>query len=155
MQIEYLQDLANNPVSYTGKRIRPISEAEITALEHLYNNGKPFPNALKELLYLAGDYCYVLDYGIDESQQETQEFVKETMDLFGGGKQISRPFYAIDVYNGNDQFLFVYLDEGEDPPVYEAIYYKPEPTWIHLINSKLSLFLSSRIRREQEGQNPF
>jgi hypothetical protein len=41
--------------------------------------------------------------------QETglQQIIKASIGLF----------FVIDVYNGGDQFLFVYLDEGNDPLV--------------------------------------
>ncbi|AXG73629.1 hypothetical protein DVK85_05040 [Flavobacterium arcticum] len=157
MQIEYLQDLLNYPTRPGNTKSywfnTPIPETEITALEDLYNNGAPFPKALQELLYLAGDYCYVLDYGINESQQELQEDVRELINEYG--KQITRPFYAVDVYNGNDQCLFIYLDEGDDPFVHEGYYSDPESTWITKLKLKLSEFINYRVKRVQEGRSPF
>ncbi|MDF2515495.1 MAG: hypothetical protein K0R59_791 [Sphingobacterium sp.] len=69
MEIQYLQHLRDNPEAYPNSKfkfeIRPISTEEIEALEQKYNNSKPFPKALRELLYLAGDSCYVFDYIFD------------------------------------------------------------------------------------------
>ena len=124
MKIQYLIELQNNPTKF-GKLINssivPISEEEIKQLETKYNNGKQFPKALRELLFLAGNDCYVLDYGLDDSQQELQEFVRGRMRE--KNRVITRPFYVIDVYNALDQFQFVYLDEKDDPAVHEGHYW--------------------------------
>jgi len=62
--------------------------------------------------------------------------------------------------NGNaDQFLFIYLDEGEDPLVYEGLYSGGGvnfPDWIHSVSVKsLSELINHRIDRQKEGRNPF
>jgi hypothetical protein len=66
MEIKYLKELELNP-TLRNQTIKPIPESEISELEQLYNDGKEFPLALRELLFLAGSYCYVLDYGIDDT----------------------------------------------------------------------------------------
>ncbi len=54
MEIEYLKTLRDNPVdfgvtmNYTNRGI-PITEIE--QLEQTWNNGNPFPKALRELLF--------------------------------------------------------------------------------------------------------
>ncbi|WP_038331471.1 hypothetical protein [Empedobacter falsenii] len=158
MEIQYLNELQNNPIKF-GKLINssivPISEEEIKLLETNYNNGKQFPKALRELLFLAGNDCYVLDYGLDDSQQELQEFVRGR--IREKNRVITRPFYAIDVYNALDQFLFVYLDEGDNPAVHEGHYWdsKDRPNWITLVDSSLSQYIEALIERVKNGQNPF
>jgi len=57
-------------------RTRPISIEEIEALEQKYNNGKLFPKVLRELLYLAGETCYVFDYNALDLMDEMQEHVR-------------------------------------------------------------------------------
>lgn len=155
MKITFLKDLKKNPKDLdSNSRInRSIPETEITQLEALYNNGNPFPKALKELLYLAGDYCYLLDYGLADNQQELQEFVLENLGEYN--KVISRPFYVIDVYNSSDQFLFVYLDEGDDPIVYEAHYFYDSDPWITHVSDNLSEYIIYMVRRVKEGGSPF
>ena len=156
MQIEYLKELEKNPyhLGFPKLNNKPISETEILHLEQLYNNnGNTFPKALRELLYLAGNYCYVLDYGISESQEELQQFVRGELNYYN--KIITRAFFVIDVYNAADQFLLVYLDEGENPPVYEASYYENSSSWIRLISYNLSEYLNNLIIRVKEGRNPF
>lgn len=152
MEIKFLKDLLNNPKRLSIEN-KSISVREIDQLEILYNNGSPFPKVLRELLYLAGKLCYVLDYGIDETQEDLQKFVRENIEDFN--KTIIRPFFVIDVYNANDQFLFVYLDEADDPGVYQAIYYDDEDNWISLVENKLSVYISSLVERAKEGRNPF
>ena len=112
MEIKYLTQLKNypsdNPTSLTYKKtIVPIPLAEIAQLEVLYNNNIPFPTALKELLFLAGDYCYILDTGTFDTQQEMQEYVRTK--LVSEDLSISRPFIVIDVYNTSDQFFICLL----------------------------------------------
>lgn len=155
MEIKFLKDLKNNPRKRNSEQFinEAIPETEITQLEVLYNNGSFFPKALKELLYLAGDYCYVLDYGMADNQQEMQEDVQERFIRYS--KSIARPFYVIDVFNGNSQFLFVYLDEGDDPAVYEARYSESNDSWISLVSDKLSKYVSDLVKRVKEGRNPF
>jgi hypothetical protein len=158
MEIKFLKDLENNPVRYGVSKdypIIPLTEPQISNLEQLYNNNNPFPKALKELLYLAGGYCYVLDYGTNASQQEMQDFVRAEM--LDEGRSITRPFYVIDVYNALDQFLFVYLDEGDNPPVREAHYVDSitRSNWITLVDSSLSNYINGLVQRVKNGQNPF
>jgi len=156
MDIVFLKKLQDNPIKYGFTKNSPIisiSAQEITQLEQLYNAGNPFPKALKELLYLAGKRCYVLDYGLNETQQELQEFVRTNLDE--DEKVINRPFFAIDVYNAGDQFLFVYLDAEDDPAVYEGYYWDESSNWIKLINPYLSSYIDGLIERVKAGQNPF
>ena len=155
MEIEYLKELHNNPNRRGDPNftIKPILEPEIVYLEQLYNAGNTFPKALRELLYLAGNYCYVLDYGISESQEELQGFVRGELNYYN--KEISRPFFAIDVYNASDQFLLIYLDEGDNPAVHEAHYYENSLGWIRLISYNLSQYIDNLIVRVKEGRNPF
>lgn len=104
MEIFYLNSLKNNPTRNSWKN-EPLSIEHITQLEASYNNCGPFPQALRELLFLAGNYCIVFDYGLNTTQQELQKFVRAEM--LEEGRTITRPFFVIDVYNASDQFLFV------------------------------------------------
>jgi hypothetical protein len=158
MDIKYLKQLNNYPTVKRGNTdyistLRPLTMQEITKLEIAYNNGAAFPGVLRELLYLAGNYCHVLDYGLSDSQEEMQQDARSW--LANDNQIINRPFFVIDIYNGGDQFLFVYLDEEDDPIVHEAILYNVTPAWIHSLNKKLSEFISSRLTRFLSGQNPF
>lgn len=160
MEVKYLKELRDNPArnpnssGYKGMN-EPISLTEIEYLESLYGNNNPFPDTLRELLFLAGGYCYVCDYGIHNSQQELQESVRSDMSDYK--RIINRPFFAIDVYNDGDQFLFVYLDEGHNPAVYEGHYFSRDdmPSWITLVSSTLSSYIVALINRVKEGLNPF
>lgn len=125
MEIEYLKKLVEYPLSssnygQTATPNEPLSMAVITQLESTYNNGYPFPKALRELLYLAGSYCYCLVNNVYDPDDYTmqvklQDFITEELQFMGYPQ--TRPFYGIDqVYPGN--FRLVYLDEGDDPIVY-------------------------------------
>lgn len=124
MNIEVLTELRDYPSRYPNDtehrhENQGLTITEIETLEQTWNTGGTFPQALRELLFLAGAYCHILDYNIHEDQQEMQEEIREAMQL--RGDSFSRPFYIIDNYGG-DQFLFVYLDEDQtNPMVYEYV----------------------------------
>lgn len=151
MNITYLKKLQQNPYKYSLQN-KPISIADIQQLEQEYNGGNVFPQALRELLFLAGDYCIVLDYGYGNNQGDIQEYVRQKM--INESKTISRPFYVIDIYNGVDQFLFVYLDEGNNPSVYEGNYEEDE-IWITKVDDTLSGYIGDLVERVKQGRNPF
>lgn len=160
MEIQYLKTLQENPIKY-GKTINfpieGVSENEISQLEQKYNNGNPFPKALRELLFLAGKDCYVLDTGRNETPEELQQYVRKKLNK--DNLSINKPFYAIDVYNALDQCLVVFFDEGDDPYVYEVFYdyesYGDEVQFIDKIGKTLSKFIESRVKDVKMGFNPF
>ncbi len=159
MNIEILINLRDNPTKvaksgriFTNEGI-PLSEIE--TLEQTWNNGGLFPIALRELLFLAGTYCYVLDYSIWENQQEMQQELRDEMQE--DGNVLTRPFYIIDNY-GSDQFVFVYLDEDQiDPIVYS--YTSDAVERERLLDTSLGYTLSHLINISIEdvkaGRNPF
>ena len=160
MKIRYLKILQDNRSAYPDRdykaTIEPMTINDIILLENLYNNGIEFPQVLRELLFLAGRDCYVLDYGFNDSIIEVQEFVRTKLKDFN--QQFQRPFIAIDIYNSSDQFLFVYLDEGHNPPVYEAEYkygIQGSGCLINKVSSSLLQYIDDLIARVKEGRNPF
>ncbi|MDB5156986.1 MAG: hypothetical protein JWR50_1693 [Mucilaginibacter sp.] len=160
MDIKYLTSLNNNPSiqEIKGgfvKTLQPITITKINNLEYMYNGGNPFPVALRELLFLAGKYCYVLDFGLFESQAAMQE--KSRSWLKQSTHSIDRPFFVIDVYNAGEQFLFVYLDEDlNDPMVYEAFLpVKIGADFIESLNQSLSEYIGAGLKKILSGENPF
>lgn len=160
MEIQFLKYLQDNPAAYPNNpeyeaRIMPISLAEIQQLEIKYNNGNAFPKALKELLFIAGKNCYVLDYNIFDNQEELQDAARNWLQNYN--KTINRKFFVIDAYNAGDQFLFIYLDEGDNPIVRQA--YLPSRSDIQfitsLLNETLSQYIKSQIDDVKQGYNPF
>ena len=114
--------------------------------------GINFPTSLRELLFLAGQSCYVLDYGLYDTQEEMQNEIRED----SAGNVISRPFFVIDIHNGSFTFLFVYLDEGgNDPLVYQAHLGTYENPSFESLQSTLSTFVNARINYLERGVNPF
>ena len=107
------------------------------------------------MLYLAGKYCYVLDYNIFETQQELQEAVREW--LSEKKLSINRPFFAIDAYNYGEAFLFIYLDEGDNPIVRQAYLFprKDMPFISNLLGQSLSGYIKGQIDDVKQGINPF
>jgi len=124
MSIEILKNLEANPKMWPNNSEsfsnEPMLLSEIENLEQLHNNGNPFPKALREWMFLAGNYCWVLGGGAIE----TQTFLRNKLSYFG--LEITRPFIVFHAYGG--AFDFVYLDEGEeDPKFYQGEdYTEPE-----------------------------
>jgi len=118
MEIHYLQNLLNSPIK--GDSIIPndrgVSEEKILALEQ--NIDVTLPQAFKEFLFLSGEYCLsieanALNQGLEEYVFRHEQF-KENL-----GKiklSITRPYYVLIELNQH-QFDFIYLDEGDNPPV--------------------------------------
>ena len=159
MEIKYLVVLGENPIKNIldlNFLTLPLSLEEVSQLELRYNNDYPFPIALKELLYLAGSYCHVLNYGDYETQQELQEFVRGK--LLKEHHPMPRPFFVIEICKANFQFLFIYLDEGNNPPVYKA-HYDSERLSLNqapeVEHQSLSDLISSRIERFKNEGNSF
>ncbi len=162
MEIKYLKILENNPTIESRNSdfvymLKPMIMSEILNLESIYNQGKPFPTALRELLFLAGSKCYALDYGVEDTQQEMQEETRDALTAFN--KNIDRPYFAIEVHNGSESFLFVYIDEAiKDPEIYLAYpsstqSYK-EP-WLRKYKRKLSECINERTMALLNGKPLF
>ncbi|MDA3615835.1 hypothetical protein [Polluticaenibacter yanchengensis] len=157
MEIEYLKQLQNNPIPYPNEKefngeIKGISESKITYLEQLYNNGNPFPIVLKELLYLAGKSCYVIDWGPFVKQEELQQFVREVIQE--ENHIITRPFYVFDSTSGI--YLFIYLDEGDNPSYHVMDPYEPDSSkWIKKWNKTIQQLVNDGVELVKEGLTPF
>ncbi|WP_163408665.1 SMI1/KNR4 family protein [Flavobacterium ajazii] len=148
MEIEYLQKLKENPRRYSKREefrfeIKGISIDEIQSLEKLYNNGNHFPKSLRELLFLSGNYSYTFSWGINDSQKEMQERVREN--LKQRGKMIFKPYYIIEVYD--DRFFFVYLDEEDDPQIYDGNPWSSSEDWISSVDKTIKEFVEFDIDR--------
>jgi hypothetical protein len=155
MNIAYLKKLRDYPVRNPNAtelrgEIEGLPLSEIEQLETNWNNGNPFPKSLRELLFLAGEYCYVLDYGAYDSLDQIQEYKREDL-LEYHNITINRPYFIIDVYGGN--ITFVYLDESqEDPTVHYIEKYSP----LVIGNSRLlSKYIEAGIENVKKGYNPF
>lgn len=166
MEIKYQAILNNNPIirPTTGElagssypfTLERLTIEEIIDLEIKYNNGNQFPASLRELLFLAGKDCYVLDYGLHDTQEEMQDDVRNW--LIKQNLSIKSPFFVIDVHRGPEIFLFVYLDEGvPDPIVYQGVtsYYDVGYSWPMKLESTLSSFIDNRISDLKLGKSPF
>jgi hypothetical protein len=112
MQIEYLTKMKNTPKIGSWEN-RGISEQEIEKLEQKF--GIEFPKAYKEFLFLGGEFQNAIDWDtITEYLDWTQENIKESMENIN---LHINPFFVFANY-GNDQCLFFFFGEGENPPIY-------------------------------------
>lgn len=163
MEIKYLKKLEEN-LSIYHSPCEPLSLNEIQSLEMTYNDGNPFPEVLKELLFMAGEYCMVLDFGYggendeESAQSYLQSYVREV--LAANNNTINRPFYVVELWQGYT-FSFVFLDEGNDPNLYNGLFSlsggHPEFEGKFYQNSgiKISDLINIRINLIKEGLNPF
>lgn len=128
----------------------PIPLSEIEQLEQLYNNGVPFPKALRELLFLAGDYCNVLDYGPTDSQQELQDFFRE--ELADVSIVLPNPFFALERHSGGE-YSWVYLNQGDNPIIYmgDPHWIEFKPDWSRSINKTIPEYVNAAIDRLKSG----
>lgn len=162
MDIIYQTRLNNTPIirskfnNYIFK-LSPLTVESIVSLESTYNNGHVFPASLRELLFLAGQECYILDYGMNGTQEEMQNDARSW--LIDYDFSLTRPFFVIDVHRGSEVFLFVYLDENlNDPNVYQANMNKhidPDYYWLTDLQASLSSFVNARIDNILNGYNPY
>ncbi|CAA0205625.1 SMI1/KNR4 family protein [Tenacibaculum maritimum] len=122
MEIKYLKKLVKNS-TIRKSTIRGVSEEKINKVEKKFNI--KFPQAYREFLFLAGDYCGALPL-YDTADLETlasdwhQEIMHEVLGEYG--TKIERPFWLYAESNGCEQFVFFYLDEGDDPYIYVVDY---------------------------------
>jgi hypothetical protein len=152
MIIEYLQTLRDNS-QIDGLVDEGVSETEIQQLEQLYNSGNPFPKVLKEMLFLAGNFCNFLDFNVYDSQQEMQDEERaELSSLYG--VTITRPYYFIDL-SSQGRPVFMYLDEGDNPPLYQMVNNPTQANYSDSGKGSLKALIESRIKLHQDGYNPF
>lgn len=89
--------------------------SEIEELESKYNQGKEFPQAFREFLFLAGENNNFAFDDLGEGLDELQNIAKEDMDF--AGQKLDRPFFAFSVLDS--MYSVILLDETEeDPKVY-------------------------------------
>ena len=152
MTIQYLQKLRDNNKK-DGFTDEGLSLSEIAQLEQLCNNGNPFPQVLKELLFLAGNSCNYLDYSIYDSQQELQSEERlELQELYG--ITITRPYFFVDLSSvGLPAFIF--LDEGDNPPLNHLENHPTQSNFYRRTGGTLQTLINSRIQNYLEGYNPF
>src|SRR5437773_741294 len=95
MEIKYLKKMEQNPTigSFTNRGL-PLEKIE--ALEKKYNNGKPFPQAFREFLFLGGDFDNIgFEIGDWDYMQEGAK-----RGLKNNGHEIKRPFFVFKHLNG-------------------------------------------------------
>lgn len=123
MTIKYLKQVEQNKLLDTWEN-RGFSLAKILELEIKFNQGKQFPIAIREFLFLAGEFNNI-GFDTHRSIETLQERSKESLEECQ--QKIDRPFFAFDQLDDCSQFTFVYLDENQnDPEVYFGLPYYVE-----------------------------
>ncbi|WP_334126351.1 hypothetical protein [Empedobacter brevis] len=117
MDIKYMTEIKKNmKIPRKPWPNEGLSVAEIEKLELKYNQGKEFPRAFREFLFLAGENNNFAFDDLGEGIDELQNIAQEDIDF--AGQQLDRPFFAFKVYDS--QYSVILLDEiDEDPKVYK------------------------------------
>jgi hypothetical protein len=154
MIIEYLRELE----SLNSQNLQnifpnePLPVNDILRLEQLYNNGKPFPKVLRELLYIAGNRCSVMSL-TKNSPFLYQSSIRDL--LTARNRTISRPFFGFDSID-RSLFTVVFLDGTDDDP--EIVHFDlSEPIsseyYMLIPDITLSKLINSRIEDVKRGYN--
>lgn len=140
---ENINDLKNFSVSED----KGISMERIIELENILNQGKPFPLVFREYLYLGGDFDTIgfngpIDGLYDKMTKGYRLRLKERRNI-----NLDRPIIVFDSFEG-ESFMFIYLDEGDDPQPWNAsldkaydtdegkkIWKVPHPSFSDLVNT--------------------
>ena len=114
IEIKYLQQLRDNPnLKPTISPREGWEESQVIELEEKYNEGRPFPLAFREYLFLAGDYGGT--GVVYEDWDDLREDCEDDMEYWGN--ILERPFFVFDKLDS--QYSIFFLDEDEeDPTVY-------------------------------------
>lgn len=113
------------------------------------NNGKIFPRAFREYLFLGGEFnnlgfdCHGIGF-CKEKWVKMKEYYEEEMPKYK--VSLNRPYVILHSLDGVC-FMFIYLDEGDDPQVYnfgvhpdyrddngDVIFFAKKQTFSELIN---------------------
>ena len=113
MEIKYLTKLKETP-RIGSWEIEGISEEKIIDLENQLKIKLPL--AFKEYLFLAGEFENILT-GWDRGFDNLDYYQEEVLASMQNVNLHLKPFFVFATY-GNDQALFFFLDEGDNPPVY-------------------------------------
>jgi hypothetical protein len=115
--------MKNTPLGAIGDRLaklpqtRPVAADQIRAFEKTLD--APLPATLSAFFQIAGDdYDFLFGGGTRArfaSLAGIADEAREILDECGG--VIERPYLPFLTYSGS-MFLFVYPDDGDDPPVY-------------------------------------
>jgi len=162
MEIEFLQKMKENPKPHKRlSRDRGLSIEKIEELELEINDGNPFPKAYREYLYLGGDYNSLgLSIAFEDSESwEDIPAIKRVaeIEMKKEGLSIDRSYIILHYYD-DDNFIFIYLDEGDNPQPY-AMVLNPLNNMDHIFPIKradsLSFFIDDLVNRTLKGLQPF
>ena len=153
--IKYLQELQTLDYRSLGRSTwvnEPKSITEILFLEQEYNEGKPFPAVLRELLFIAGNGCPLIELRPENLQQQIRLAVSAS------SHSIPENYLAFDFLDFSS-FSLVYTSQNtEDPKVYHVELSPSEEQHTEFIeDSEFTLLklLKHRISQVKQGYSPF
>ncbi|KAB8152437.1 hypothetical protein EZY14_013575 [Kordia sp. TARA_039_SRF] len=120
MQIKFMQKLEEYLIENNMKDSSGIPVSEIESFEQKLNI--QFPKAYKEYLELTGDgFRPISVSGLSIELfylEEYYELAKVNLKEYGLEHLITKDFWVIGEIYGSLYINFIYLDEGDNPPVY-------------------------------------
>lgn len=152
MEIKYLERLKINNKKGTLTN-KGLSLEQISHLEIIFNNANPFPKVLKELLFLAGEYCGFLEFGAFEDQEEMQNEMRSDLLEFNN-LVIIRPFFCIDIASYSAP-VFMFLDEGDNPTLCQILREPTNENYYRRIGVDLKEFINISIENYLNGEGAF
>lgn len=119
MSLQYMQKIEDF-ITKSNKKKFPVLLDEIHDLEK--KNKITFPESYKEFLSLTGKYFAPLDVNglsaefviLEKANQNARLNLKE----YGLEKLITKDFWVIAEMDGSVFIHYIFLDEGDNPPVY-------------------------------------
>lgn len=158
MEIQYLKSLEQFD-TIDGLKNEGVSDAEIVIAETQL--GIQFPKAYKEFLFLAGELnnglfgnavSSSLDWAIEDFQQDAKE------ELARKNITIPQPFWNFAEADGGEFFLFFFLNDGENPPIYafetidsDTIFEEGLPKGVRKISDTFSSRIDELIKHHKNG----
>jgi len=117
MQIEYLTKMKNTPI-IKGDENKGASEQEIFQLENKLSI--TLPKAYKEFLFLGGKYDNIINsFEIDF---DNLSYMQELAEMRINAEKLNlKNIWCFAEYADADSFMFFFLNDGDNPPVYSFI----------------------------------
>ncbi|WP_442264915.1 hypothetical protein ACSIGC_11230 [Tenacibaculum sp. ZS6-P6] len=140
---EVKDSLENSPVILRNPEGNSVEE--IYEYQKVFNQGLPLPKSLIEYLFISGKFCPLGFDVVEGNYLGLRKYYDKKLEE--RGVKIERPFMIFDNFEG-ESFMFVYLDEGDDPQPWncsvnedydsednEIIWKVPHPTFSDLVNA--------------------
>ncbi|OCK50466.1 hypothetical protein BA768_04745 [Chryseobacterium sp. CBo1] len=119
MSLQYIQKVEDF-ITKSNKKSFPVLPDEINDLEK--KNKITLPKSYKEFLFFTGKYFAPLDINGLSAEflilEKANENARSNLKEYGLEKLITKDFWVIAEMDGSVFIHYIFLDEGDNPPVY-------------------------------------